>query len=248
LKNLPHKIRAFFWRWHKRVGLLLALPLIPIVVSGFFLNHTASLNLAKVSITSPSLLQAYGISLPELQSITLEGTRLVGDANNNIYMSNQFLTQCRGKITGAMTWQTYYVIACENELLLISRIGEIQERINSTYGLPVPIHRIGNCDDSICIESHGVTYVADLEQLNWPATNDAVEWNTPKSYVVEPDQLKNIDSGLTLERVLQDVHSGRIWGGVGIFLVDLIGIFLLFLALSGAWLWFNKFARSIKRK
>ena len=39
--------------------------------------------------------------------------------------------------------------------------------------------------------------------------------------------------GLTVERVLLDLHSGRILGKVGPLLMDLVAVFLIVLSLSG---------------
>jgi uncharacterized iron-regulated membrane protein len=44
-------------------------------------------------------------------------------------------------------------------------------------------------------------------------------------------------TGLSLERVLLDIHSGRILGAWGIWLVDAAAVLFLVLAASGVWLW-----------
>ena len=44
-------------------------------------------------------------------------------------------------------------------------------------------------------------------------------------------------TGLTLERVLLDIHAGRIPGATGVFLVDAAALLFLVLAISGLWLW-----------
>jgi hypothetical protein len=49
--------------------------------------------------------------------------------------------------------------------------------------------------------------------------------------------------GISLERLLADLHSGRILGREGPLLVDLLGLALAALGLSGTWV----FARSPRR-
>ena len=44
-------------------------------------------------------------------------------------------------------------------------------------------------------------------------------------------------SGLPVERVLLDLHSGRIFGKPGVYVVDAAAILFLVLAASGVWLW-----------
>ncbi len=71
-------------------------------------------------------------------------------------------------------------------------------------------------------------------------TESGVSWAT----AAPPDQelaraLRNTwrGTGLPLERVLLDLHSGRILGEAGVWLVDAAALLFLLLAASGLWLW-----------
>ncbi len=50
-----------------------------------------------------------------------------------------------------------------------------------------------------------------------------------------------------MERVLLDLHSGRIFGPVGVLVYDLLALALGFLSISGLLLWFRG-RRNGKRK
>ena len=43
--------------------------------------------------------------------------------------------------------------------------------------------------------------------------------------------------GLTVERVLADVHSGRIFARAGTLIMDAVAVFMIVLSLSGFVLW-----------
>ncbi len=45
--------------------------------------------------------------------------------------------------------------------------------------------------------------------------------------------------GLSLERLLLDLHSGRIFGSIGVLVYDLLALALGFLSISGLVLWFR---------
>jgi len=45
--------------------------------------------------------------------------------------------------------------------------------------------------------------------------------------------------GLSWERVMLDLHSGRLFGTAGVWVVDVAAVLLLFLALSGFVLWYQ---------
>ena len=43
---------------------------------------------------------------------------------------------------------------------------------------------------------------------------------------------------LNMERLLLDLHSGRVFGSVGVLLVDLVSVVVALLLLSGAAMWY----------
>ena len=45
---------------------------------------------------------------------------------------------------------------------------------------------------------------------------------------------------ITWERIVLDLHSGRIAGDIGVLIMDLAALFLGYLALSGAWLYWRR--------
>ena len=88
--------------------------------------------------------------------------------------------------------------------------------------------------------AHGY-YLTDADFIEWNET-DSLDATWASS--VEPSlQLKQSlqeswrGSGLPMERVMLDLHSGRILGRWGIYLVDAAAILFLVLAISGVWLW-----------
>jgi uncharacterized iron-regulated membrane protein len=88
--------------------------------------------------------------------------------------------------------------------------------------------------------AHGI-YLTDDSMLEWRlAAKPDVEWSeatpvTPGLY--EALQAAYRGTGLPVERVLLDLHSGRILGRAGVYLVDAAAILFLLLAISGVWLW-----------
>jgi uncharacterized iron-regulated membrane protein len=60
---------------------------------------------------------------------------------------------------------------------------------------------------------------------------------TPPRELVKMLQDEYRGSGLSLERVTLDIHSGRILGEWGVYLMDGAAIVFILLAASGIWLW-----------
>ena len=45
---------------------------------------------------------------------------------------------------------------------------------------------------------------------------------------------------LTLERIIVDGHSGRLFGLFGVLLMDLVAVLLILLSVSGVYIWLRK--------
>ena len=92
---------------------------------------------------------------------------------------------------------------------------------------------------SCVIVDDGNNFVAaDPELLTWTAITrpTSVDWSDVTSMF--PEIRKKLSTlapgaGPSWERVLQDLHSGRLFGAAGIFLIDLTGVIILLLAISG---------------
>ena len=54
--------------------------------------------------------------------------------------------------------------------------------------------------------------------------------------------------GLTLERVLLDLHSGRIFGEYGTYIMDAAAVALLWLSCSGLWVWWRRRMKLKKKR
>ena len=106
--------------------------------------------------------------------------------------------------------------------------------------MPGPIQAIGLYEATrVAVKSANLTWLADTQLLNWQQAGD-VSNETVWATEVMPSQglHKAITSqyrgeGLSLERLLLDVHSGHFFGPVGVFVYDLLAISIGLMAISG---------------
>jgi hypothetical protein len=73
-----------------------------------------------------------------------------------------------------------------------------------------------------------------------PEDATAIAWSAPSQ--LSAAALKTISrqfrgSGLTLERVILDIHAGRVFGSAGRWLADAAASVFILLALTGIWMW-----------
>ena len=101
----------------------------------------------------------------------------------------------------------------------------------------------GDPANRVLLRSSDGLYRADPALLSWDRVADdpdPIRWAKPAATdeamlaTLRADYLGSI---LSLERVLLDLHSGRILGRFGPWLMDLAAVLLLVLAVTGIWLW-----------
>lgn len=241
-----HRVWRFIYKLHRYIGLVSAFILFMLATTGIALNHTEYLNLDSRMLESNAILNWYGIKPnAELKSFATKNHWLTL-INQQVYFDQSLLVKNKNNLIGAVETSDFIVIAFNNSLLLLSLQGEIIEQIS----LP-KVKQIGlDYQQSIVIASEKETISSDDGLISWhPHYNRQVRWSkatqTP-TFLANPIQSKFRTSSLPMERVLLDLHSGRIFGSVGVIIVDITGIFLIVLALSGCAIWLKHKLRSFR--
>lgn len=244
-KKKPFKLRPLLWRWHRRIGLAAALLVLVVSVTGIQLNHTDALLWDQKPVRSTALLSLYGVKTPQISSFNVDGTWLTHLDGNHLYVNQTQSVGCRGQFVGALAYQQLIVAGCGDEVILLTQDGDMIERIGAVYNVPTPLEKIGLCPgvkgpEQLCLQSKGRIHHANIEQLRWPVLPDEVF--VPSAQTVLPASLRetllkeHFSGGITWERLVLDLHSGRLFG-MGPWLMDIVGILLILLSLSGFVLW-----------
>ena len=235
----------FLQRWHRRFGITIAVIVLLLVVTGILLNHTTELNLGKRYVSSAWLLDWYeirpdspptGFAIDDIR-ITQMGERL--------FFNTQELRESVGKLHGAVTLDDMIIVGFDSQLLLVSRQGQVIEQLDGMDGVPSGMRQLGvDANHQVIIRAAHGDYRLDLESIHWEEEDEiAAAWSqpTPISEELNRELLDRYRGrGLPVERVLLDLHSGRILGDWGVWLVDLAAVLLFLLAVTGTWMWFQK--------
>lgn len=229
-------------RKHRSVGALAAFFILFMVLSGVTINHSSGLGLDQRHISNPYLLSKYGIDTPDILSYPLDGDWL-SLAGSRLYFNENAVANISNGI-GAVDDGQWIIVAGRDELLLLDQQGTLVERLAwQRHGAIESIGRAG--DGRIVVKSIAGLWLTDKELLTWRRADDigkTVQWSSP---VPAPDVLQQAitrhyrGDGLSLERLLLDFHSGRVFGPLGILVYDLLALATGFLALSGLMLWFR---------
>lgn len=229
-------------RWHRRIGVVAALFVILIAFTGFALNHAAALQLDRLVIRSPAVLAWYGVELPETMAGFRVGDRWISRVGERVFLDGQPLAECRGELVGAVALGEERAAVCARELLLFDADGLLLDRIDATYRLPVPVAAAGLAQGQLVLRARGRVFTVALEapEFRPRADGSGVLWSSPEAL---PEGLVAAlapfaaGDDITLERLVQDLHSGRLFGIRGVWLMDAVAVALVLLALSGLMAW-----------
>ncbi|HEC18994.1 MAG TPA: hypothetical protein ENI97_06580 [Gammaproteobacteria bacterium] len=245
----PPRVPLRVWyAWHRRIGVTVALFVILLTVTGIIINHGHGLGLDKSYVQNRLLLDWYGIRAPAAGDAYRVDDHWVVQLGERVYLASaDKITELPGNggaLRGAVTLGEVFVIAREGELILLTPEGETIERIGNAGGLPAGLQNIGVENGALVLKAAHGLYTTDDSFLDWQHTEiGGKPWQQPQALpepIYQRLAARYRGHGLTLERTLLDLHSGRILGDWGVWLMDAAALAMLLLALSGVWVWWRR--------
>lgn len=239
-KKNARKLPRLFFRWHRRIGVSAALFLMWIVISGWLLNHSDSLNLARKEIHSPALANWYKIHYQvPTQGFVHNNHLLISNDDTLLLDGKKINTTFTGSL-GVAADKNLIAIASANEVLLLDEQYQVIDKLDKS-SLPLPtITKIGTGCNGILI-SDNLQHYSSNDGVDWQPCSELISWSQQET--LNTQQMAQAESQLvpaiSLEKVIVDLHTGRFFGTYGAYVVDAIGLCLLLLALSGLWLFFK---------
>ena len=236
------RIALFLHRWHRRIGVSACIFILWLASSGWLLNHSDTLQLAQTQSHALPLLHWYGLKgeTPALVWATPHHW-LVASADA-LVLDGNVLNIAPLQVIGAVeTDDLLFVAGTSREgistLLVLASTGAV---VDALQGAMLPLEnmaRIGSGCHGVVIDNSS-QQLASTDGANWNVCNEAVLWSqaTPISAEQRATAEPLLRPGISYERLLLDLHSGRFFGSWGPYVVDAIGAGLILLALSGLWM------------
>ncbi len=239
----PKKGRfKFFRKWHSYLGITASFFIIVLAVTGILLNHADDLALAKKSVDVRWVISIYGIRPPVDIQVFIVNDITLATADDQLYFSNQLLKKDSATLKGVISTPEGILAATSDEVLLLSTSGELIDTIDEFNNQKIGIEALGQSGNKIVIKIHSGILQTDSSLTNWSKfTQDrAATWSKPVKPTVEfMQQISHLYQShiISWERVIQDIHSGRMIAKTGKYLDDIVAILLILLALSGIYMW-----------
>lgn len=224
-------------RWHRSTGVATGFILLYLIGTGLPLQLTDALNLAGRFVESATVLDWYGIQSAD-EAYRSDDAVQIG---NRLYWKAQPVTELSG-FHGAIRHKDLAIVAADSSLLIFPADTPAAPE---TIGLAEHVRRIGLADDQVVLDTTSGLRAMDPALLNPSPTDhpaDRVAWAplTPLAgeALASYQQLARARI-LTLERLLLDLHSGRAFGAIGEWVVNLATLGMSVLAFTGFLIWWK---------
>ncbi|KZK70447.1 peptidase [Shewanella baltica] len=250
IPTIRYKLARALRPWHRRLGILSCLFILLLVVTGEAINHSQALQLNKSPVQQTWLLDYYGITPPHHIAQFGSQVQPLFVTDNRLWLGYEPILEAQSQLISAAFLSNLLIAIDNDQLYLFDSQGHLQETQNSSTGLPKGLEALAiesfTLDatrlatvNRVWLKTTSGYYQADENLIDWiPAQPLApLHWVTPKDSV-DADLIQYARSAnLNWERVMLDLHSGRLFGAYAIWIWDIFGLALLLVSLSGLWLW-----------
>ncbi len=239
-------------RWHRTAGIAAAAFVALLALTGIALNHTATLGLDSRYVSSRALIAWYGIEIPARIVSYRVGEDWVSQLGERLYFNGREIAAAGtypAPLVGAVRLPARIVIGVEGRLLVLDPEGTLVETLGGAHGVPAGMLALGvRGGRQLAVRAAHGDYLADEELLTWQEKK-VIEADWAHSRETPTALRERIREAyrarlITLERLMRDLHSGRLFGRYGPLVMDLAALALLVLAASGAWMWWYRNRRS----
>jgi hypothetical protein len=228
----------FLRRWHARIGFVAVVFFLFLAVTGFVLNHSAEFGLGSRHVHAAWLLRWYGLAPEPPREAFRSGRHDLVAANGRWLLDGRLSGEKFPQPVGLVELPDMVVVASSASLYIYGRDGALVDRLERSALPAVPVQAIGSEAQRLVLRTALGTFES-RDALSWQsASRNGIAWSAPAqlSAAERERYAELLEPGISVERILLDLHSGRIAGRFGPLAVDLLALLLAVLSLSGAWL------------
>ena len=241
---MHHRVTRILRKLHAWFGLFAAVFVILWSITGVLLNHAEQFHLERhVSSARFADWLKLPVSAPQT-GIAPDSAIWISSGLTNKYFADREFADDASRLLSAVKIPYGYAVLTEQALWLLSDSGEVLEKINQSL-LPARADQLWfSAQTPLIIETPAGFFSANDEVSDWNrvSTTDALQKHQaqPLPTELQAQLLKREKRAvLSWQRLIQEIHSGRAFGALGVYIADFAALCLLFLALSGPVLWWR---------
>lgn len=240
-RRLSQKLRRFrlaVMKVHRRAGVAVVLFAIFLTVTGVLINHSNALGWDKERLASIFWLQLYGVTLQPVENGFELAGQWVSNAGGRLMIDEQVISECAAPLSGVVKTTDAAVALCNDSVVLFTSEGQLIEKMPLVGDAKKGLGIVG---DGVVSREQDALVSLDTLSGQWAPYNHssvAIQWSQPTPLpmpLAMALQFQNVPEDLTWERLLLDLHSGRLFGNAGVLAVDVMGLLIMSLAITGLW-------------
>jgi len=225
-------------RWHRWVGYISLALVVILSLTGLILNRTESWNLNQITVKNRLVNALYGQKTATPPVHFSAGGHWVSWLDGRLYLDSGLIAQNTARPIGISRRDDLLIIAAEGQLALYFTDGALIETMDAA-ALPGRLTGIGRTEQGLLmIGSDKGRFTADSDFLSWTPIPESAPFalskpETAPAQITEKIQQDFQGQGVSLYRLILDLHSGHIFGAIGPYLMDIAAISLIFLGITG---------------
>ncbi len=238
---MAKKLRRLVLLWHRWLGLASVPFVVLLVVTGVMLEHTEALRLDERNLNHDGLLAWYGIEAASDPISHRAGDKMVTWLDGTLYLDGKSIYQTIEIYVGSVAVGPAIVVASDAALFLFADNGDLVEKVTPIGVDGALLGLAAGSDDTILVRTESGAFMSDLDMIVWqPTARSTVD--APQPVETPQDLLALIleshrGVGLPWERVVLDLHSGRLFGRFGPYIMDGAAVMLILLSATGVYNW-----------
>ena len=242
-----------FFLWHRRLGLAGLLLVFILSITGIMLNHTEAFKLDETNIKSDFLLDWYNIN-PQGTPTTFKINEVwISQWNQQIFFNGKTFFTHTETLQGIAIVDDIIAIALQHHILLADTDGEVIELFS--LNTISAIKKIGLINNKIALlNEEEQLYLSNSQLSSWKLSSNTSNpiWSQSTNLnETQTNQLKTAfrGDGLNLEKIILDLHSGRIFNDRwGLYVMDTAAILMMLLGISGTWVWWSRKLKTRRKR
>ena len=235
-------------RLHRVLGLWSSAIVVVISLTGIALNHTEALKLDDRRVTAAPILKRYGMQ-PEGEPVVFgAGDHVMALWDGECLFDDSLVdTAPQGSdlVAAGMVNSGEFAFVFPAEVIVCDSDGGLVDRLDAASLPEGVIASAGSEGGELVVK---LSSGESLRLKEWleavPVDGESAMWFSPLQEIstAQRDQLAGAlrGDGLPMSRVVLDLHSGRLFGALGVVVYDLAAVCLIVLGITGVMLWLRR--------
>jgi hypothetical protein len=232
-ENRVARIKAM----HRRLGMVVAVFLLLLAGTGVLLNHTEDLGLAEYPLSGFPGTWLYDMEADSSIDGWQVGENWFYASNSTLYLNGDKVDYCEGSLVGAVEISSQLLAQCSMTLFVLDSNGQLIEKLSAGSEIPQGISAISMSDQGLIMRTEDGLLSFDINSLEttpFTAGSESISFTSPQ---ILPQQLLDLVPvdlpEFNMERLILDIHSGRILGSWRQIIMDLLAVLMFTLVLGG---------------